>query len=62
MKNRSVSLNNAVCASHDCAKRAASFAFLYAVRFFADCFFYFCYCFFYGSGRKTQRLCTAGAR
>lgn len=37
-----------------CAVSAASFAFTYAVRFFADCFFYFYY--YLTSCKYTQKV------
>ena len=36
------------------ATGAASFAFMYAVRFFAGCFFYFYY--YFTSGKYTQKV------
>ncbi len=51
---------NNVISSRDCALSAASFAFIYAVRFFADCFFYFYY--YFKTGKHTQRACASVAR
>lgn len=54
-------MNNSVnCLANNCTARslsatgAASFAFMYAVRFFAGCFFYFYY--YFTSGKYTQKV------
>ncbi|HCG67091.1 MAG TPA: hypothetical protein DEW22_00180 [Clostridiales bacterium] len=61
MKTACRQSNNVISASSVCACGAASFAFIFAVRFFADCFFYLYY-YFFGKVKNTQRACATAAR
>lgn len=54
MNNSANCLANNRTARSLSATGAASFAFMYAVRFFAGCFFYFYY--YFTSGKYTQKV------